>query len=295
MEERPDFESELRKVKGIVGRQNKRAQSRLLRHEEVLKECCGWETVDHEAKLLQANMYMIKRGVTSIEVEDWQDDNKLRTLQLEPRIEPHIIVSKLFKRAKKLRAGVPHAERQLLKVRDEARRFQSAVDELEKVTDQEALVAFCKKHSIEKEEKGVTPLPPPKRVEQAKPYREFISEAGMQIWVGKSAKENDVLSFQCANGTDWWLHAHNYPGSHVVVRCSKGQEPDSATLADAAELAHRFSKAKDLREGEVTVTQVKFIRSAKGAPGKVYLSSHKAMRIYTNDSRWTRLKDQKAV
>ena len=60
------------------------------------------------------------------------------------------------------------------------------------------------------------------------------------ILVGKNAKHNDEL---CRNmsGSDYWFHANEYPGAHVIV---KGN-PTEADLSYAAQLAATHSKSKD--------------------------------------------------
>lgn len=42
-----------------------------------------------------------------------------------------------------------------------------------------------------------------------------------------------------AKKTDYWLHAKNIPGSHVII---KSDQPSDETITEAAELAAYFSK-----------------------------------------------------
>ena len=60
------------------------------------------------------------------------------------------------------------------------------------------------------------------------------------ILVGKNAHHNDEL---CKNmsGSDYWFHATEYPGAHVIV---KGN-PTEADLNYAAQLAATHSKSKE--------------------------------------------------
>ena len=46
----------------------------------------------------------------------------------------------------------------------------------------------------------------------------FVSSDGFHMYVGKNNYQNDELSFKFANGGDWWFHAKNMAGSHVIVR-----------------------------------------------------------------------------
>ncbi len=130
----------------------------------------------------------------------------------------------------------------------------------------------------------------------ALPYRELITEAGLQIWVGKSDKDNDKLTFSHAHGSDYWLHARDVPGSHVILRLGKVKEPDDESLKDAIQAALFYSKAKDRKEGEVCVTQCKFVsRFGQNQPGKVQISHHRVAYAKMDPSRLRKLRERKQL
>lgn len=271
-----------------VRKVEKRVKERL----DTLEECKRYAEVHHEGELLQANLYQIKKGMKELEVTDWMNGDAVMTIPLDPKIEPKNLVAQIFRRAKRLHAGIPHAEEQLQKTEKDLLIARERLAEASSITDTETLEAYAE--SIGLLPKGGTSSPRKKHQEPAKPYHRFVSAAGMDIWVGKSAKDNDLLTFRHARGLDWWLHASDCPGSHVVLRCEKDQEPDHASVTDAAELALRFSKFKDQGKGEVSLTQVKGIVKVKGCPGKVMLSKHKTLYIDLNEERWNRLRRTKS-
>ena len=43
------------------------------------------------------------------------------------------------------------------------------------------------------------------------------------MYVGKNNLQNEELTFHFAVGNDWWFHAKQAPGSHVIVK-SNGEE-----------------------------------------------------------------------
>lgn len=265
----------------------KRSEKQVSKREELLLNCQQWAKVHHKALLLQSNLYRIKKGMTEITIPDWEQNGIERSLTLDPLIEPKDQISKLFRQAKKLRLGIPYAEKQLQSILEALDMQQKLISEVQEIDSQVDLDVFLNKHSIITPQKHQIIV---KKTEVPKPYRIYTSESGVMIWVGKTAKNNDLMTFQHANGSDWWLHVHNYPGSHVVVRClKKGEKPDQETLRDAAELAMRFSKDTH-DQGEVTVSQVKFLQRIKGFPGKVQVSKHSVMHIRLEPSRWNRLR-----
>lgn len=101
------------------------------------------------------------------------------------------------------------------------------------------------------------------------PYRSFTSPSGLPILVGRSAQDNDTLSFKISNKLDWWFHARGVTGSHVILQTGK-QEPQQRDLLMAAQLAARFSDAKHSGVVAVSYCQRKYIsKPRESAPGAV--------------------------
>lgn len=110
--------------------------------------------------------------------------------------------------------------------------------------------------------------------------RSFTSSDGFEILVGKKAKDNDVLTFKIAKSLDTWMHAADYPGSHVVIRNPNRTEIPHRTLLEAAELAAFYSQGNAQVKAAVHYTQKKFVNKPKGAaPGLVSLSSFKTLLV----------------
>lgn len=106
--------------------------------------------------------------------------------------------------------------------------------------------------------------------------RRFKSSDGYEIVVGRNDRENDTLTFRVARPNDIWLHAADYPGSHVIVRNPSRDTIPHRTIIEAAELAAFYSQAK--REGKAAVhyTQKKLVsKPPRSKPGLVRLSSFK--------------------
>ena len=106
------------------------------------------------------------------------------------------------------------------------------------------------------------------KMQLGQPLR-VLSPDGLQILVGRSARQNHQVTFRYATPDDLWLHAVDVPGAHVVVR-SGGQQVPEATLICAAEMAARYSAASG--EGSVLVayTARRYVRPIRGAgPGMV--------------------------
>ena len=110
--------------------------------------------------------------------------------------------------------------------------------------------------------------------------RRFVSSDGFEILVGKKAKDNDFLTFRVAKSLDLWLHAADYPGSHVVIRIRGKKLVPDRTLIEAAQLAAFYSDAREQPKAAVNYTPKKFVNKPKrAAPGLVSLASFKTILI----------------
>lgn len=110
--------------------------------------------------------------------------------------------------------------------------------------------------------------------------RKFTSIDGFEILVGKKAKDNDHLTFRIARSQDSWLHAADYPGSHVIIRNPNRKEIPITTLVEAARLAAFYSDAREKPKVAVNYTLRKFVNKPKrSAPGLASLSSFKTILV----------------
>lgn len=120
-----------------------------------------------------------------------------------------------------------------------------------------------------------------KRDDSFKGARKFTSSDGFEILVGKASKDNDYLTFRIAKSLDFWLHASDYGGSHVVVRNPNRLENlPPQTLLEAAEIAAFYSQGRSQVKAAVNYTQKKFVNKPKGAAaGLVSLSGFKTILV----------------
>lgn len=293
MQANEDIKDLLEKESAAIRKALKRNLKRSLIYYERCKTdlavCLNWEVVQHEAELLQANYGKLKRGMPHIAVLDWITDSE-STIALDPKLTPQEEIATRFKRSKKLRKGIPYSEARAKKQEQLVLKLQAWLAELEQITELPLLLAW--RETLPPMHSTPPVLPKVKAApKERSPYLEHTSASGMKIWVGRKASDNETLTFSLAKGSDWWLHASGVPGSHVVIRVNKGQEPDHETIQDAIQLALHYSKAKMRGEGEVSVTQCKYVsRFGKGHVGKVQISKHKDYYVKANPDRLKRLK-----
>ena len=106
---------------------------------------------------------------------------------------------------------------------------------------------------------------------------------GFEVLVGRTARDNDKLTFKVARPQDVWLHVGGgTPGSHVVVRTPEGGEVPRAVVKRAAELAVQHSKAKNASgKVDVHVCRACDVSKPRGAKaGSVQLRRYESVKVY---------------
>lgn len=216
------------------------------------------------ADLLAANLSRIAPGRAEVEIVDFS--GAPRTLRLDPALTPAANLDRLYRRcAKAERKAIQVAARQ-----DEAalesKRLRELEREFSKLQELGELVNFAEKLGID-----LRPSAPGEhrgnrtRTRTRLPYKIFVLPTGREVWIGKSAIDNDELSFKRAGKTDLWLHAGGVEGSHVILR-SAGGPASKAEIQAAAQLAALFSKAKGSTTVPVWLTERRYLRKPRKAP-----------------------------
>ncbi|MGK7344186.1 MAG: NFACT RNA binding domain-containing protein [Candidatus Nitrospinota bacterium M3_3B_026] len=245
-------------------------KKRLLREREGLSRFS-----DHKrlGDLLQASFHRMKKGEESVTVPDvFSEDGGELIIALDPSLGPAENVRRYYKEYRRYEKGLPRLEGELAALEEQEKRTKEKMRLIENSSDLDYI------ESTIPAAKGAPRAPGKKGPKGPSGPRRFITSGGFPALVGRSDRENDEITFRVANGRDLWLHARDYPGSHVVVRLPKGADVPPATLREAAMLALRYSKAAKAGKGEVTYCRVKDIRKPKGAPpGKVLVAGAKSV------------------
>ena len=97
--------------------------------------------------------------------------------------------------------------------------------------------------------------------------------------MGKSAANNDILTFKVARSYDLWFHVQQSSGSHVVLMLAdKNKSASKKSINEAAQIAAYFSGMRKSDHVPVVFTERRHVRKAKGAsPGKVMVQRSKTI------------------
>lgn len=254
-----------------------------------LDHASKWRTIQHEGDLIKANLGVLKKRSTSL-VWDWLNEKDI-SVTIPHDKSPVEFMEEFFKRAKKLQRSLIHLNKQLELTHKKIEILQISKNKIESASTMEELIPFGETQPPISSAAHIKSIS--KKV-ISNDYIEYQSEKGLKIWVGRNAKTNERLTFQLANGRDWWLHTKDLPGSHVIIRLGKDKKPDKETVEDAKLLALLYSKAKKHGEAEVIYTECKYVtRSSKNRkPGQVQVSKHHSAWVKSDITRHQALKER---
>lgn len=103
------------------------------------------------------------------------------------------------------------------------------------------------------------------------------SSDGLPIYIGRTARQNEEVTFRIARPTDLWLHARNIHGAHVIIRADN---PPEHTIAEAAALAAYYSQARNDAAVEVDICRRRAVRKIPGGPvGLVSYHPERTLRV----------------
>jgi predicted ribosome quality control (RQC) complex YloA/Tae2 family protein len=272
----------LERAKLPIVRELRMATKRLAERERKLvreqKKYADAESLQKTAQMLSSSGMKMDQRYEKADVTDYYGDKPapLR-IELDSAITLRENIDKLFKRHHKAGRGRSIVEKQLGDVRSRKAMISEQTRRLDAIRDWDTWLAMANR--IQDEKNGPVsdrgrPVPSRKR------FRSVVVD-GREILVGRSSRENDELTFQMATPDDFWLHAGDYTGSHVVIRNpQREKEPPENVLTKAAQLAAYFSQARNSSKVEVHYTRRKHVsKPRKAKPGLVRVLEFKSIAV----------------
>ena len=263
-------------VKNLFARTERKLAIRL----EDLKKCENRETLRIYGELLKANLYRLQNGASFAEVENYYDEMKPVRIPLNPALSPQKNADKYFKDYKKTYTAERTLTELTKKDEEELKYFDSVLDsisrcesisEIAEIREELSIAGYIKQNGARKKKNTTVPQ-----------FKEYTSDEGYKILVGKNNRQNDYLTTVLAAKNDLWFHVKNIPGSHVIVMCRGGEVSDD-TVMKAASLAAANSKAAGSSQVPVDYTPVKFVKKPNGAkPGMVIYTTNKTVFVTPN-------------
>ncbi|HGF8405830.1 TPA: fibronectin-binding protein EfbA [Enterococcus faecium] len=258
----------------------KRNKNKLKKREQTLKESENAENYRRDGELLTTFLTQVPRGAKEVVLPNYYEEDRPIKIALDPALTPNQNAQKYFHRYQKLKNSVKLIGEQIQEAKDEIQYLESVLSQLEiagpmdiEAIKEELTAEGYLKKKTQKKQKKKKPSQPD----------QYFSSDGTLILVGKNNLQNDQLTMKTAKKTDYWLHAKNIPGSHVII---KSDQPSDETITEAAELAAYFSKYRYSAQVPVDLVQVKHIRKPNGAkPGYVIYENQKTVIVTPEEEK----------
>lgn len=235
-----------------------------------------------KGELLTANIYSIKKGMTTVELPNYYSENQeLVAIELDSNKTPSENAQKYYKAYNKAKRTFEALKDQMKSNDEELAYLESVLTSVNNCTDEQDVKEIRRelreegyvkkvKNQKDKSKKHSVPL-------------HFISQDGFDIYVGKNNIQNDELTLKFARPRDIWMHTKNIPGSHVII-VANGQTIPDTTLNEGAMLSAFYSKAKNSSKVPVDYTEKKNVKKPNGSkPGFVIYETNKTAYITTSE------------
>ncbi len=271
-ERRADYDEELQGLTRRVRVESKRRRTLLGKLEKDRADAVRWEEMQQHGELLKGALHLMKRGDSSVTVIDYYDAAQPEiSLSLDTKSTPSENVKRYFKRARKRKRSIPFVEARRAECEGDLELLRRVEAQLESATDLDSLAAAAERLAkLQIKERSNRTGKSREKVERRRCYR---TREGLEILVGRNAKENDRLSITVARGNDLFFHRADRPGPHVILRVMKGRSASLESIEDAAFIAAYFGGWRGPGKARVHYTAAKYVRKAKGLPpGKVLIS-----------------------
>ena len=230
-----------------------------------LKDTEGRDKYKIYGELINTYGYNVAEGARQMEALNYYT-NEMVTIPLDPTKTPQENAQRYFAKYNKQKRTFEALSELCRETKDDITYLESiqtsldialTEDDLAGIKEELAGSGYIKRKTVRKKVKVKnTPL-------------HYISSDGYHIYVGKNNLQNEELTFHFASGDDWWFHAKQAPGSHVIVK-TNGEELPDRTFEEAGRLAAYYSSMRGSEKVEIDYVEKKHVKKPKGGkPGFV--------------------------
>lgn len=236
---------------------------------QKLEVLAGGTPYDKIAHIIMANLHQIPLNTKEVTLFNFYTSDTI-TVKLKPGLSPQKNAEVYYRKAKNQKIEVAHARENLETKQQTLTETEGHIAAVKEIGSLRTLRKYLADHAL---------LPQRSREKETFPFKQF-HYMDFDIWIGRNAKNNDLLTLKHAHKEDLWLHAKDVSGSHVVVKHQAGKKFPQPVIEKAAKLAAWYSKRKNDSLCPVAYTFKKFVRKRKGAPaGQVVVEKEQVILV----------------
>ena len=235
-----------------------------------LLECEEMETFKLWGDLITASIYMLHKKAAFCEVTNYySEEMETVRIPLDNKLTPSQNAARYYKKYTKLKTARSILTEQIKKAEEELAYLESVESAMPLAENEDDILGI----RAELAQAGYISKNPASSKQKEKPergIRKCKTELGREFFVGKNNIQNDYLTAKLARKSDWWFHVKGGHGSHVIMVCEVGEDPDARDFTEAAAAAAYYSELRDSENVAVDYTEVRNVKKPSGSvPGKV--------------------------
>jgi predicted ribosome quality control (RQC) complex YloA/Tae2 family protein len=213
-------------------------------------------------------------GAASVRLPDYTADGALIDVPLDPALNPVDNAKRYFRRYAKARAAARAVPARIATLEQAALALREALVQVETSSSGDDLYEI----HTDLVARRLVRRPPRTRPTTRSGPRRFEGPEGAVVIVGRSARENDHVTFHVAAPDDLWFHARAIPGAHVILKTPAA--PGEDAVRTAAAIAAYYSEGRQAAQVAVDCVPRSRVRKARGAaPGAVIYEGERTLRV----------------
>ncbi len=221
-----------------------------------------------KGEMIYAYLWMIEPGMKLLETPDGLK------IELDPDLSAKDNAQEYFERYGKAKSAAD----EIPKRANETQRRVAYIEQLHNLASQAESYDEIESVRLEWQEfaastPGIGGASKPggsKPASSARRPRRYELSSGAFLWIGRTGRQNDTVTFDIGAPDDLWLHAREMPGAHVILRPPPGREASEADIQIGASLAAHYSAGRGASRVPIDVTERRHVRKIRGAgPGMV--------------------------
>jgi len=236
-------------------------QKKLNRQEKDIKNLPSSGTYREWADTILNNLYKIEKNTSTVALPRTENPSEKISIPLNIRLTPAENAQKYYEKSRNIDSSRKNLILATNRTRNSIIRMISSLSAIENASETKQLRKIEKELPTEILNQNLS-----QQDTIHLPYYKFTLDK-WEILVGKSASDNDVLTFKVARPNDFWFHAQNVTGSHVILKNPKKIiSPPKPIIEKVAGIAAFYCKAKHSGIVPVVYTMKKYVWKRKNSP-----------------------------
>jgi len=256
-------------------------QNKLTRQEKDIKNLPSSDTYREWADTILNNLHKIEKNTLIVTLPKTENPSEKISIPLNIKLTPAENAQKYCEKSRNIDSSRKNLILAKEQTRNSIKRMTSSLSAIENAAETKQLRKIEKELPTEIVNQNLS-----QQDTIHLPYYKFTLDK-WEILVGKSARDNDALTFKIARPNDFWFHAQNVTGSHVVLKNpQKLISAPKPVIEKVAGIAAFYCKAKHSGIVSVVYTMKKYVWKRKNSPpGLVSIKFEKSIIVEPLDPK----------